>query len=431
MKIPVSAQKFQYISDDSREIDSDGAFLLTHHSSSFLEEAKKKGCQVFLTPLELQQYLDVNMPIIGITGTNGKTTTAAAIYTILIELGFRVALLGTRGFFVNLQQIKEKSLTTPMLLELYSHIAFAKKEKCNFFVMEVSSHAIVQQRIDGLEFALKILTNITSDHLDFHKNLEHYVATKNAFFSDDSPKLINSDEQKAVYQSMQSRTYGIESNATYRACAYSLKDGISAQIQYGHKSYSLFSVLHGRHNLYNLLAAVSAVHILTQKPLEQILETFEVFGGVCGRMECVSQKPLVIVDFAHTEDGMRQVFESFLHQKIVVIFGAGGDRDPSKRPRMGAVAERYATKIYLTSDNPRSEDPQKIIQDILSGIHNISKCNIEPNRPLAIKKALENLCDDEVLLILGKGDEEYQLVGEQKIPMNDAILVKKYLSSQG
>ena len=425
-KIPIENAAFAYITDDSRIVDASGAFLCTQLNQKYEQQARERGCAHFVSPRFLWEHCAPFARIVGITGTNGKTTTAAAIYSILLDLGYSVALLGTRGFFIHNQQIAHKSLTTPPVFEIFSFLLEAKRQKCDFFIMEVSSHAIAQNRIEGLEFALKILTNITSDHLDFHKTTTEYVATKNAFFADDTLKLINRDEPRAAPNPANMRTYGIEEAATYAVAAYSFKDGISAQIAHSRQNVSLFSPLFGRHNLYNLLAAVAAVHLLTNAELERIVALAENFGGVKGRMEVVHTSPLIIVDFAHTEDGMRQIFESFLHRKVVVVFGAGGDRDKSKRPKMGAVAEKYASKIYLTNDNPRTESPQAILEDIMRGIRDASKCVVEPDRRRAIHLAITALAPDDVLLILGKGDEEEQILADRRIACNDAEIVADF-----
>lgn len=427
-KIPIEGRPFSYITDDSRVVDKQGAFLLNTLNKPYAQHAQSKGCVHFVSPAELWEYFAPLPQIVGVTGTNGKTTTTAAIYSILLDLGYSVALSGTRGFFINNQCILPKSLTTPPVFEIFMQLLEAKKQGCSFFIMEVSSHAIVQNRIEGLMFALKVLTNITSDHLDFHHTQEAYIAAKNAFFNDESLKLVNKDDIHAMPNPKNLRTYGIEHSATYSIHAYSLKDGISAQMTYLHENICIFSPLFGRHNLYNIHAAIASVHLLTHKDMQHIARHAENFAGVKGRMECVHHNPLVIIDFAHTEDGLKQIFESFLHHKIIVVFGAGGDRDRSKRPKMGAVAEKYAHTIFITNDNPRTEPPEQIAQDILSGITNQHKCHIELDRKIAIHTALSSLDSHSVLLILGKGDEDYQIVGDSKIPMNDAQIVSEFFN---
>ncbi|WQS57219.1 UDP-N-acetylmuramoyl-L-alanyl-D-glutamate--2,6-diaminopimelate ligase [Helicobacter pylori] len=382
----------------------------------------------------LKNYFDFKIKIVGITGTNGKTTTASLMYSLLLDLNKKTALLGTRGFFINDERIKEKGLTTPTLLELYSDLEEAIRLGCEYFIMEVSSHAIVQKRIAGLDFALKILTNITSDHLDFHQNIENYRDAKNSFFKDESLKVINRDETNALFNPINARTYALDKKAHLNVQAFSLNPSISASLCYQQdlrdpnvrETTLIHSPLLGRYNLYNILAGVLGVKLLTQLPLETITPLLENFYGVKGRLEIVHSQPLVVVDFAHTTDGMQQVFESFKSQKITALFGAGGDRDKTKRPKMGAIASCYAHKIILTSDNPRSENEEDIIKDILKGISDSSKVIVEKDRKKAILNALENLKDDEVLLILGKGDENIQIFKDKTIFFSDQEVVKDY-----
>ena len=438
MKIAIHSDTLSFISDDSREVfnaettPSNCAFLITQSNANYVESAKQNGFKIFITPKDLPNYLDLNLKLVGITGTNGKTTTAAMIYSILLDFGFSVGLLGTRGFFINGKEKRPKGLTTPSLLEIYSAINEARQEDCTHFVMEVSSHAIVQNRIEGLEFDLRILTNITSDHLDYHKTLENYIAVKNSFFSNPLDlKLLNKDEPNAHYAPQKAITYGIESPATLNVKAYSLNNGITAQIAYGKEEANIECRLFGKHNLYNTLAAIGAVKLLEDFSLQEICEKLENFGGVLGRMQVVHQNPLIIVDFAHTEDGMEKIFQSFLHKKIVVVFGAGGDRDRSKRPKMGLCAAKYAQKLYITSDNPRSEIPNAIMQEILGGIpqelRNHREIHLEENRAKAIAMAVKNLKSDEILLILGKGDETYQIIGKETLHFDDCEEVQKAL----
>lgn len=419
------------VCDNSKELSQDAIFIITKQNQKYVEDAKKSGCTRFITPKELSTLLNFNaIKIVGITGTNGKTTTSAAIYSSLLDLGFRCALLGTRGFFINGNRKKEKGLTTPSLLELYANIKEAIDNKCDYFVMEVSSHAIDQQRIEGLDFAIKVHTNITSDHLDYHKTLEHYIATKNSFFADETLKVVNKDDPNIKFNPKNSYTYAIESLAAMSVKAYSLKDSIDASISFLGEDAYLHSSLFGRFNLYNLLAAISTTKLLTNKKLQEICEAIEHFGGVSGRIEVVSKEPLVIIDFAHTHDGMQKVLETFIGKDISVVFGAGGNRDRTKRPKMGKVAELFANRIYITNDNPRSEDPKAIADEILSGIENKEKVKTILDRKEAIKVALQELPKNGVLLILGKGDEEYQIIGDKKYHFSDKEVVLELLGGK-
>jgi UDP-N-acetylmuramoyl-L-alanyl-D-glutamate--2,6-diaminopimelate ligase len=241
-------------------------------------------------------------------------------------------------------------------------------------------------------------------------------------------KLINKDEAKADFNIKNAYTYGIENPATYKIMAYSLNDGLSGILQHFGTMEPFKASLHGFFNLYNLCAAIGAVHLLTQKPLAEICDVIDNFAGVSGRMEKVSDDPLVIVDFAHTPDGMEQVLNALKEKEVLVVFGAGGDRDRSKRPLMGRVAENLAKKLYITSDNPRHEDPDQIIEDILKGVENKENVYVNPNRKAAIAQALEDQTGDEVVVILGKGDEAYQIIYDEKLPFDDREIAREILA---
>ena len=417
--------------DNSNEVDENSVFVVSKQNEKFKDSAIANGCKEVISANDLKNHLDMSsIKVIGITGTNGKTTTAAAIYSILLDLGYKVALQGTRGFFINDERVEEYSLTTPVQLGNFAHIQKAMKNGCQFFVMEVSSHAIEQKRIEGLEFALKIHTNITRDHLDYHKTIEEYIRVKNSFLSDETPKLINKDDSKVVCNPKNGFAYSLDTPSTYKVDAYSFKNGMHVMFNHFGKHYSFSSMMMGIFNVYNLVAAVAAVHITTQKPLEEICEALEGFGGVSGRMETISVNPLVIVDFAHTPDGMDEVLKSFNERDIICVFGAGGDRDRQKRPLMGTVAAKYSKHIIVTSDNPRFEDPDKIIEDILEGIKNHPSVQVEINRKEAIRKAIEMADQNSVVLVLGKGDESAQIIYDKKFHFSDKEEILKILNKE-
>ncbi|MFA6196911.1 MAG: UDP-N-acetylmuramoyl-L-alanyl-D-glutamate--2,6-diaminopimelate ligase [Sulfurimonas sp.] len=429
MKIELPNQEFLYVTENSGECDKDTAFVLTTQNEKYLQNAKDNSAHSIIKIEDIAELFGVNkIKIVGITGTNGKTTTASAMYSFLLDLGYKVAMQGTRGFFMNDTIVEGKSLTTPSVLNTYKHIYQAVEAGCNFFIMEVSSHAIVQKRVEGLPFELKILTNITRDHLDFHKTIEEYIAVKNSFFQDDGKKLINKDEPRASFKIKNTFTYGIENPATYRLMAYSLNEASSGIIQHFQEIVPFTASLHGFFNLYNLMAAIGAVHILSGKTLEEVAAVVDNFAGVSGRMEQVSESPNVIVDFAHTPDGMQQVLNALKEKELLVVFGAGGDRDKEKRPLMGRVAASLAKKIYVTSDNPRHEDPELIIEDILRGIEDKSSTIVELNRRKAIAMALSDQEESQVVVILGKGDEAYQIIYDEKFPFDDREVVRELLN---
>jgi UDP-N-acetylmuramoyl-L-alanyl-D-glutamate--2,6-diaminopimelate ligase len=413
--------------DNSHKANKDTIFIESKHNKKYLENAKENACVEFIQSSELKSYFDFStIKIIGITGTNGKTTTAAAIYSILLDLGYKVALQGTRGFYINDVRVEEYSLTTPEQLGNFDHIQKAIENACEYFIMEVSSHAIEQNRIEGLDFCLKIHTNITQDHLDYHKTIQEYIDVKNSFFNDDSMKLINKDDSNIKFKMKNAYAYGAENPATFKVTAFSLKNGIHVALQNFSNIVNFSSSMMGYFNVYNLTAAVAAVNLVTKVSLQKICDQVENFAGVSGRMEVVSTNPLIVVDFAHTPDGMEKVLNSFTSYDIITVFGAGGDRDKSKRAIMGAIAEKSSKEVIITSDNPRFEDPDQICRDILKGCKNPNQVNVEINRKLAISKSLiiAKKYTNPIILVLGKGDEEYQIIYDKKFPLNDRKIIE-------
>ncbi len=427
MKLDYNLDGYSYLTDDSSKLDKDTLFLLTAQNQKYFDKLEDKPS--FITPkdLILKWGLDT-IKSVGVTGTNGKTTVTASIYSFLLDLGKKVALQGTRGFFVNEERMEEKIMTTPSILETLNHQKIAKDRGCRYFVMEVSSHAIDQNRIEDIEFALKVHTNVTSDHLDYHQTVEEYRAVKSRFFADEAPKLLNKDDIKNItYNPKNAQSYGVDEPATFKVQAFSLTNGIVAGVKHLSKEASFTSPMVGLFNLFNLMASIGATVILTGKSIEEVCEVVPNFAGVAGRMEVVSSEPLVIVDFAHTDDGMVQVLDSMKDRDVVVVFGAGGNRDRTKRARMGAVASKFAKKVFVTSDNPRDEDPAQIIKDILKGIKDQSNVRAMVDRAFAIQEALKELKKDEVLMILGKGDEDYMEIKGNKIHFDDREVVRLLL----
>ena len=430
MTLPLEYKGFSSITDDTTEINAQTLFLKTAQNRHYYEKLEEKP--PFIDSAELISFWQLeNLKTVGVTGTNGKTTVTAAIYSFLLDLNEKPALQGTRGLFAEERRIEEKSMTTPSILETLHNMKQTMDLGCNYFIMEVSSHAIHQERIEGITFALKVHTNVTSDHLDYHGTVEEYRRVKSLFFADDTPKLLNKDDIKSItYNPIGAQSYGVDEPATFKVQAFSLSDGITAGVKHLREEATFHSPMVGLFNLFNLMAAVGSVVMLTGRKLEEVCEVVGYFAGVAGRMEVLSRDPLVIVDFAHTDDGMFQVLDSIKDKEISVVFGAGGNRDKGKRPRMGAVAGRFAKKIYVTSDNPRDEVPEMILEDILVGLHGKEHVTATPDRKLAIKMALEALEKDEVLLILGKGDEDYQEIKGVKHHFDDREVARELLSEQ-
>lgn len=417
--------------DNSNEANENTVFVVSKQNEKFKQAAIDNGCKEIINANDLKNHMDMSsIKVVGITGTNGKTTTAAAIYSILLDLGYKVALQGTRGFFINDERIEDYSLTTPVQLGNFAHIQKAIENQCDFFVMEVSSHAIEQKRIEGIEFELKIHTNITRDHLDYHKTIEEYINVKNSFLSDETKKLINKDDKNVRFNTKNALAYSLDDPSTYKVAAYSFKNGMHVMVSHFNTMHSFSSSMMGIFNVYNLAAAVGSVHMITDRNLDEICEAVEGFAGVSGRMETISDEPLVIVDFAHTPDGMKEVLQSFNERDIICVFGAGGDRDQDKRPLMGSIAASYAKHIIVTSDNPRFEDPDLIIEDIVKGIKNHESVQVDVNRKTAIKTALEMADENSVVLVLGKGDEATQTIYDKKFPFSDKEEILKYINKE-
>ncbi|MBZ7955042.1 UDP-N-acetylmuramoyl-L-alanyl-D-glutamate--2,6-diaminopimelate ligase [Campylobacter molothri] len=415
-----------FITDNTLECEKGCFFLKTEQNKQFENEALKQECKI-IDVKECKKILNIdeNIKIIGITGTNGKTTTAAAIYSILLDLGYKCGICGTRGAFINDEQIDKKSLTTSAILKTLEYLKIATQKGCEFFVMEVSSHALVQNRIEGLKFAAKIFTNITQDHLDFHQNFENYKQAKELFFTDESLKFINKDALAIKFNVKNAFTYGIENPSLYQIKAYSLENGINAIAMIKNTTFHIESPMLGLFNLYNLLAASACVNELTKPNLNDLEKAINQFGGVCGRVEQVADG--VIIDFAHTPDGIEKVLDTLKNKKLIVVFGAGGNRDRTKRPLMGKVVEHFAKTAIITSDNPRDEDPKTIIEEIANGFKEPKKALMIEDRKEAIKKALELKEENDLVVILGKGDEETQEIKGVKYPFSDKLVVNEIL----
>ncbi len=389
------------ITDNTSELSENKVFLKTYQNSKYAKDIKN-----FITPKELLNALNLPTKFIGITGTNGKTTTAFVLSYLLKELGFNVATQGTEGFYYNLEQVEPKTLTTP---PIFTTIKRAFKYKPDFYIMEVSSHAIAQQRIEGIEFFAKLFTSFSQDHLDFHKSMEEYRKVKESFFQDEAIKVVNGKKIKSEKCKVKSGGYEFEMNCKN---LYTIEKPIVENIP-----------MAGEFNKMNFSLALKTAEIVTNFPFSILNSSLKNFKGVPGRMEIVSKNPTVIVDFAHTPDGIENVLKS-INGKKVVVFGAGGNRDKDKRSLMGKVASENADFVILTNDNPRCEDEMKIIEDIEKGLIHKNYLII-PDRKEAIKKAIEIAKkENAALLVLGKGDEKYIEKCKEKIPFSDREVIK-------
>ncbi len=388
--------------------------------------------------------------IIGITGTNGKTTTTHLIENILNDGGRRCGLIGTLGArWHTTSDYGEAKHTTPQAPELQELLSRMLEDGCTHVAMEVSSHSLSLKRVAGCHFSAAVLTNITQDHLDFHKTMDHYWHSKRILFDTlqreaDSESLcvVNADDPLAhqfLCEGSQVRnvTYGYATSADIHVIGEEFSCGINnLTLQTPQGKLELKLKLVGRFNAYNVMAAV-AVCLHEGVDPGAIAESLAKFSGVPGRFETVStgspDKPLCIVDYAHTPDGLENVLKTAAGlkkpgSKLFVVFGCGGDRDPSKRPKMGDIAERQADEVIVTSDNPRTEDPQEIIANILTGIRRIRHIEVEADRATAIRLAISRATPNDIVVVAGKGHENYQLVMNQVFPFDDKVEVLKALS---
>jgi len=393
------------ITDNTEKLDKNKIFLKTSQNSKYA-----KNITFFLTPKDLLK--DIKTKFIGITGTNGKTTTAFVLGYLLKNLGYKVCIQGTEGFFVNGEKKEEKNLTTP---SIFTTIKRVYKYKPDFFVMEVSSHAITQNRIEGIDFFAKIFTSFSQDHLDYHKSMDEYKKVKESFFRDEAIKVINGEwrMENGEFSVVNIGGYNFRINSKN---LYVLEKPIVDDIS-----------MAGKFNKMNFSLALKTAKILTNSPFSILNSQLKNFEGVPGRMEIVSKNPLIIIDFAHTPDGMKNVLSSVKGKKLVV-FGAGGNRDKEKRAKMGEVADNLADYIILTNDNPRCENPKDIIEDIKKGIKKTSFKIIE-DRKEAIKEAIKRSKNFDVVLILGKGDEKFIELCNKKISFSDREIIKNFIKN--
>ena len=403
--------------------------------------------------------------LVGITGTNGKTTTTFLLESILKKAGLKVGVIGTINYRYG-EKVIPASNTTPESLDLQRILCEMSREGISHVIMEVSSHGLDLDRVFGCQFDSAIFTNFTSDHLDYHQTLDRYFLSKKKLFSELLMKskkagrfaVTNADDPKGeeIIQGINLPVlrYGVTNLCEVSAQESVLTfEGISCTIRTPSGEFPLQSRLIGRFNLYNILAAVTA-GVGMGLPLEIVKEGVEGVEGVSGRFERISNRKSiqVIVDYAHTHDALERVLlglrdtlvnTSRNHGKLITVFGCGGDRDRTKRPKMGEAAGRYSDLVVLTSDNPRTEDPLAIIEEVEKGVQTLklkewNRNGIEdwrsekgylkvPDRREAIRMAIRLARSGDTVLIAGKGHEDYQIIGKVKIPFDDRIEARKAL----
>jgi UDP-N-acetylmuramoyl-L-alanyl-D-glutamate--2,6-diaminopimelate ligase len=393
-------------------------------------------------------YPSREMKLIGVTGTNGKTTTTALIEHILRDRKFRTGLMGTISMKIG-EQWFEAERTTQEASDLQMNLRKMRDAGADYAVMEVSSHALELGRVKGCRFRTALFTNLTQDHLDFHKTMEQYREAKGLFFSrlgnefTDEPDatvyaVLNGDDEASAYFAKQTSAqiirYGFGPDADVRATDIRMSSrGTRFTVSAFGEEAEISMRLVGKFNVYNALGAISST-LIERIPLSEIANSLERMSGVPGRMETVETDSdyLVVVDYAHTPDGLENALAAireFCEGRIITVFGCGGDRDRSKRPLMGAIAARGSDYAIATSDNPRSENPEAILREIEPGIEaegmGRDRYELVADRREAIYKAVEMASSNDVVLIAGKGHEPYQIVGGVQHHFDDRLVAQE------
>lgn len=460
------------IACDSRQVRKGALFVAidgaVHNGGAFIDEAIQKGasCVVFeslpagarrdrqvpfirypdaryalaLLADEFYGHPSKELKVAAVTGTNGKTTVTYLIKCICEEAGYPAGVIGTVGYSFKGREFPAAN-TTPGPIELQSLLRQMADEGCAYCVMEASSHGISQQRVSSIDFIAAIFTNLTQDHLDYHRNMEHYFAAKSMLFrnlSKGAYAILNADDPAALrirpLSAGKPISYGIHSDAQVKA--ERVTSGLAGSefiLNAMGKKIRIKAHLIGSHNVSNILAA--AAFALTQNiELSRIKKALEGFPGVKGRLQRVGLKERnIFIDYAHTPDALENVLRALRglsHNKLTVVFGCGGERDCLKRPLMGEAAQRYADNIIITSDNPRSEDPDRIAKDIARGIKN-KAYKIILDRREAIARGLAKSKKGDIVLIAGKGHERYQIFKDKKTEFDDYLVAREYLKGKG
>ena len=401
-------------------------YLIVKNVKKFLAEA----CSV--------KYKEKPKNIIAVTGTNGKSSVANFYFQILKNLKINSAAIGTLGIFYK-NKVKRINLTTPDIITIHKELNFLKKKKIDNVCLEASSHGLHQNRLDGINFTAGIFTNFTQDHLDYHKNLKKYLQAKLSLFSSllkkNSFAVLDTDipEFSIISKICKKRkikilSFGSKGNAIKLISHYYFGKKQIIKINFLNKIYNIKLDLIGDFQIKNLFAAILASYLSVKNP-DQIINVLSKIRSATGRMQYVGnkKKSAVVVDYAHTPDALKKSLQTLAKQfnkKVDVVFGCGGDRDKGKRYKMGKIANQFASKIYLTNDNPRSENPTSIINQIKTGC---LRGKIILDRKIAIKTAINNLNTESNLLIAGKGHENYQIINNQKKYFSDQKVSKLFL----
>ena len=462
---------------DSRQVKPGSAFICVRGEKTdghlFIAEALEKGAvalvvergreggitpppkgaigvvpdpRLAMAPIAISFYGDpsASLTLAGVTGTNGKTTTALILDAIFRAAGFHSGVIGTVEYRISGRVLKP-SHTTPEAVDLQGLLADLVAAGATHAAMEVSSHAIALHRVDGCQFSAAVFTNLTPEHLDFHPDMRHYLETKKRLFSDqqyfptEKPRLnaVNVDDEAgreiARAAAGKTLTYGLDTAADCGAEDIALGvDGTTFTVVLPSGRARVRMRLLGRFNVYNALAALTAAAGLgiPVEVAQQALETMEPVRGRFQRVPANTRQ--VLVDYAHTPDGLERALETarqLTRGRVIIVFGCGGDRDRSKRPVMGGIASRMADRCLITSDNPRSEPPLAIIEQIVGGIEPSARgrCLVEPDRATAIRIAISEAGPEDLVLIAGKGHEDYQIIGTRTIHFDDREVAAEVL----
>ena len=462
--------EISHISYDSRLLKKDSLFIAIDgfetDGHKYIEEAVSNGAKVIIIENELNYYREdityikvassrkamayisaafYNYPqkdlkLIGVTGTNGKTTTTYLIKSILENAGYKAGLIGTIGNYINNEELNT-SRTTPNSLELNKLFYEMKKQDIEYVVMEVSSHAIDLKRIFNLKFEIAVFTNISQDHLDYHKTFKNYLEVKSRLFKkvkSNGFSIVNIDDKAAdkIINNSNSKVikYSINQKSDFRAKNIKLNTAGASFLLNNYEKRVRLNIT-GKFNIYNALAAIAVASKLNID-YNIIRKSFEKMDSIPGRFEVVkgNQDFTLIVDYAHTPDGMDNVLKtikSLAQNKIIIVFGCGGNRDKDKRPKMGSIALEYGDSIFITTDNPRNEDPKSIIEDIKKGLKdNKSNYEVVLDRKKAINKAVEIAEKNDIIVIFGKGHETYQVFADETIHFDDREVAKEAIRSK-
>lgn len=467
---------------DSRAVEPGDAFVAIAgfgaHGLGFVEQAKERGASAILfeppAPVELavpedaiavphlrkrmggladrfHAYPSRDMNMVAVTGTNGKTSTVQLLAQAWHIRGTRCGSVGTLGAGMY-GEVVPTGFTTPLVLQMHALLAQLRDAGAKAVAMEVSSHALDQGRVDGVHFDVAVFTNLTRDHLDYHGDMRSYGAAKSRLFAWPGLKsaVINLDDDygRELFASLPGgvQAIGVSSRgntgATLRADALRLdSNGIAFELVCGGESYPVQSRLLGRFNVDNLLAVAGALNALNEAP-QEIARTLSRLQPIHGRMNRLGGetgdgnrdgRPLVVIDYAHTPDALDQALSSLrehAHGRLICVFGCGGERDAGKRPQMAANAERWADQIIVTDDNPRNEDGDRIVADIMAGFTQPQKATVLRDRARAIGHAIAEAGNDDIVLIAGKGHEPYQEINGVKHPFDDTAAARQALEAR-